>query len=255
MFSDAPPSRDEVTTSLTWPDPVDVNTFTSSGMIAPASVPHVMIVDNFHQSDPSPRFGISRYDTAYVIATDTIDVSQTSELSGASKFILSTSRYLPFATLSLMKYDRPLATIIMMRITKIQTSSSTCTVTAGTASTMNEIRATPVTPYVSKPSALGPTESPALSPVQSAMTPGLRASSSLMLNTIFIRSDPMSAILVKIPPAIRSAAAPRDSPTAKPMKQAPARLPGMNRRMQSIKRSSTLMSSIPMLMPERSGIA
>jgi len=31
-------------------------------------------------------------------------------------------------------------------------------------------------PYVSNPSALGPTESPALSPVQSAMTPGLRAS-------------------------------------------------------------------------------
>ena len=32
----------------------------------------------------------------------------------------------------------------------------------------------------------------------------------------------MSAILVKMPPAIRSAAAPRDSPIAKPMKQAPA---------------------------------
>ncbi len=38
---------------------------------------------------------------------------------------------------------------------------------------MNEISATPVTPYVSKPSALGPTESPALSPVQSAITPGI----------------------------------------------------------------------------------
>ncbi len=82
--------------------------------------------------------------------------------------------------------------------------------------------ATPVTPYVSKPSALGPTESPALSPVQSAITPGLRASSSLMLNTIFMRSDPMSAIFVKMPPAIRSAAAPSDSPIAKPMKHGPA---------------------------------
>src|SRR5512146_1062665 len=70
---------------------------------------------------------------------------------------------------------------------------------------MNEISATPVTPYVSKPSAEGPTESPALSPVQSAMTPGLRASSSLILKTIFIRSEPISAILVKIPPAMRSA--------------------------------------------------
>jgi hypothetical protein len=52
---------------------------------------------------------------------------------------------------------------------------------------------------------LGPTESPALSPTQSAMTPGLRASSSLILKTIFMRSEPMSAILVKMPPAIRSA--------------------------------------------------
>ena len=69
---------------------------------------------------------------------------------------------------------------------------------------------------------MGPTESPALSPVQSAMTPGFRASSSLILKTIFIRSAPMSAILVKMPPAMRSAAAPSDSPMAKPMKQGPA---------------------------------
>jgi len=46
-------------------------------------------------------------------------------------------------------------------------------------------------------------------PVQSAITPGLRASSSLMLKTIFIRSLPMSAILVKMPPAMRSAEAPQ----------------------------------------------
>ena len=49
-----------------------------------------------------------------------------------------------------------------------------------TARTINEISATPVTPYVSNPSAVGPTLSPALSPVQSAITPGLRGSSSLM---------------------------------------------------------------------------
>jgi hypothetical protein len=57
-----------------------------------------------------------------------------------------------------------------------------------------------------------------LSPVQSAITPGLRASSSLMLKTIFIKSEPMSAILVKMPPAMRNAFAPSDSPIAKPMK-------------------------------------
>jgi len=43
------------------------------------------------------------------------------------------------------------------------------------------------------------------------------------LKTIFMRSEPISAIFVKIPPAILSAEAPRDSPIAKPMKQGPAR--------------------------------
>jgi peptide/nickel transport system ATP-binding protein len=43
-----------------------------------------------------------------------------------------------------------------------------------------------------------------------------------MLKTIFMRSEPMSAILVKIPPQIRRAEAPRDSPMAKPMNAAPA---------------------------------
>ena len=124
-----------------------------------------------------------------------------------------------------------------------------------TASRMKVMRATPVTPYVSKPSAVGPTESPALSPVQSAMTPGLRTSSSLILKTIFIRSDPMSAILVKMPPAIRSAAAPSDSPMAKPMKQGPANSPGTKRRMMSMRTSSTAIRSIPMLIPALRGIS
>src|SRR3970040_957577 len=90
MLSDAPPSREAVTTSLTWRESTDVKTFTHSGMIAPASVPHVITVDSFHHSVPSPRPGMSMYDTAYVMTTDTIDVSHTREVSGASKFILST---------------------------------------------------------------------------------------------------------------------------------------------------------------------
>ena len=59
MLSDAPPSREAVTTSLTCADSVEVKTLTSSGITAPASVPQVMIVDSFHQSVPSPRSGIS----------------------------------------------------------------------------------------------------------------------------------------------------------------------------------------------------
>src|SRR5436309_3073542 len=103
MSSDAPPSRAEVTTSRTWPDSVDVNTLTNSGMIAPASVPQVMTVESFHQSEPSPRSAISRYETAYVMATEMIEVSQTRDVSGASKFIFSALPYRAFATASLMK--------------------------------------------------------------------------------------------------------------------------------------------------------
>src|SRR5688572_5041680 len=88
MFSDAPPSRDELTTSRTCALSVDVKTFTNSGMIAPASVPQVMTVDSFHQSEPSPSVGIMKYETTYVSTTDTIDVNHTSDVSGASKFIL-----------------------------------------------------------------------------------------------------------------------------------------------------------------------
>src|SRR6266849_414957 len=146
MFSEAPPSRDEMTTSLTCADSTDVKTFTSSGMIAPASVPHVMTVESFHHNEPSPRSGMSRYETTYVIPTDTSEVSHTSDVRGASKFILSALPKRPFAIASLMKYERPLATIIMMRITKIQTSSCTWTRSPRTARRMKEISATPVTP-------------------------------------------------------------------------------------------------------------
>ena len=114
--------------------------------------------------------------------------------------------------------------------------------------------ATPVTPYVSNPSAVGPIESPALSPVQSAITPGLRGSSSLIPNCIFIKSEPISAIFVKIPPATRSADAPSDSPIAKPIKQAPASSPGTNNRITSIMINSIDTSKTPMLIPALRGI-
>src|SRR5689334_24226639 len=125
---------------------------------------------------------------------------------------------------------------------------------AASASARNAIKATPVTPYVSKPSAVGPTESPALSPVQSAITPGFFGSSSGSLKTIFIRSEPMSAILVKMPPQMRSTEAPSDSPMAKPMKQGPTSSRGRNIKMQIMKNSSTQTSKRPTLMPERNGM-
>src|SRR5258708_5364792 len=63
MFSEAPPSREDVTTSFTCADSTEVKILTSSGMMAPASVPHVMTVDSFHHRVGSPpMFGTSRYD-------------------------------------------------------------------------------------------------------------------------------------------------------------------------------------------------
>ena len=55
MLSDAPPSREEVTTSRTCRESTEVKTLTNSGMIAPASVPQVITVESFHQRLPSPR--------------------------------------------------------------------------------------------------------------------------------------------------------------------------------------------------------
>src|ERR1043165_9177045 len=69
MLSDGPPSRDDVTTSWVCRDSVDVNTFTNSGMIAPASVPHVMTADSFHHSVPSPRSGMIILETMNVSTT------------------------------------------------------------------------------------------------------------------------------------------------------------------------------------------
>src|SRR5437660_6844989 len=147
MLSDAPPCCEEVTISCTCRECMEVNTFTSSGMIAPARVPQVITSDSFHHSVGSPpRSGIKARDTTNVSMIDTIEVSQTSVVSGASKFILSTFAYRALAIASLMKYDSPEATIIMTRITKIQTSSWTLTSGVLTASRMNEISATPVTP-------------------------------------------------------------------------------------------------------------
>ena len=86
------------------------------------------------------------------------------------------------------------------------------------------------------------------------MTPGFFGSSSGSLKTIFIRSLPMSAIFVKMPPQMRSTLAPSDSPIAKPMKHGPTRLFGKKTRMLIMKKSSTQTSSRPTLMPERSGM-
>src|SRR6266513_4372640 len=104
ILSEAPPSREEVTTSRTCRDSVEVKTFTNSGMIAPASVPHVMIAESFHHRVVSPAIlGMSTQESRNVRATDTSEVSQTSDVSGASKFILAAFSYRLLATALLTK--------------------------------------------------------------------------------------------------------------------------------------------------------
>src|SRR5690348_14076673 len=94
MLSDAPPCRDDVTTSRTCAEFMDVKTLTSSGITAPASVPQVITVESCHHSDGlPPRLGIISHDTTYVRAIDMSDVSHTSTVSGASKSILSALAY------------------------------------------------------------------------------------------------------------------------------------------------------------------
>src|SRR5260370_36204273 len=78
ILSDAPPSREDVTTSRTWPDSVEVNTLTSSGIRAPASVPQVITVESFHHSDVSPpNSGMIKKDSMYVPTIETVESSQT----------------------------------------------------------------------------------------------------------------------------------------------------------------------------------
>src|SRR5262245_32804237 len=102
--SDAPPSREAVTTSFTWRDSVEVKTLTNSGMIAPARVPQVMMVESFHHSVVSPaRVGISSLEIRYVRPMETIEVSQTSVVSGASKLNLSAFLYLAEAIAPLIQ--------------------------------------------------------------------------------------------------------------------------------------------------------
>src|SRR5688572_30477913 len=94
MLSDAPPSRDEVTTSRTCRDSVLVKTFTISGMMAPARVPQVITLDSCHHRSPlPPRSGTIRYERRYVSTTERIEVNHTSRVSGDSKLNRATVPY------------------------------------------------------------------------------------------------------------------------------------------------------------------
>src|SRR5262249_44198389 len=90
MLREGPPSSDEVTISLTWRESIEVNTFTSSGIMAPARVPQEMMLASFHHRLVSPaRFGIISQEITKVRMMETKEVTQTSEVKGCSKFMSS----------------------------------------------------------------------------------------------------------------------------------------------------------------------
>src|SRR5579885_3417925 len=87
MSRDEPPCCAPVTTSFTCRDSGEVKTFTSSGMMAPASVPQEMMTESFHHCVESPpSSGMISRELRNVSAMETNDVIHTSEVSGASKF-------------------------------------------------------------------------------------------------------------------------------------------------------------------------
>src|SRR6187399_3674021 len=85
MFSEAPPCSEEVTTSRTCRELVEVKTLTSSGMIAPAAVPQVMMAESFHHQEPSPAIsGIRSLEQMNVRTTEMTEVITTSMVRGCS---------------------------------------------------------------------------------------------------------------------------------------------------------------------------
>jgi hypothetical protein len=82
--SEAPPSREALTISATCFECELVNTLVNSGIRAPASVPHEMITESFHHI-PSAIFESMASETMNVTMIDTIEVSHTRTVKGASK--------------------------------------------------------------------------------------------------------------------------------------------------------------------------
>ena len=148
MLSEAPPASDAATTSWVCRLFTEVNALTSSGISAPARVPHDTISASFHQVWPSPSPGTSSQVVANVRPMETREVTHTSSVSGASKSRSGSSACRDRVQARVRPYDAAEASTITARITKIHTSSVACRSAraTGTASMMNVTSATPVTP-------------------------------------------------------------------------------------------------------------
>ena len=138
---------EQLVTSRTWRELVLTNTLVNSGISAPAIVPQEIIIDSFHQIVPSsPTLPSMSLVMTNVEIIEMMLVMKTRLVSGASKFIFVALTYRGLAsTNSLMRYENPLVSTMIRRMTKIQTRSCAwCS--SGHALRMKTISATPVTP-------------------------------------------------------------------------------------------------------------
>ena len=91
MVSEAPPSREADTISRTCRELLLVNTLVNSGIIAPASVPQLMMTERTHQSAGCATPAVSlkspsnRLLAMKVMPIETAEVIQTRCVKGASK--------------------------------------------------------------------------------------------------------------------------------------------------------------------------
>jgi hypothetical protein len=91
-----------VTTFCTKSLFTEVKIFATSGIIAPAVVPQLIISESFHQKVPSPKSPITRLETIKINIIETIEVIHTRDVKGASKSIFFKAEYLTFAIIELI---------------------------------------------------------------------------------------------------------------------------------------------------------
>jgi hypothetical protein len=233
-----------------------VNTFVNSGITAPASVPHEMMTESVTPQVAAERREQPAFETPNVTAIDRMDADPHEARERRLEVDLVLAGVLRAGDHGIADVGHDRGEDHEHAHHEDPHEERGLDARARTASAMNEISATPVTPYVSKPSAVGPTESPALSPVQSAMTPGLRGIVLLDLE------DDLHEVGADVGDLGEDAAGDTERRGAERLadREADEAGAGVARRARTAGcrascSSSTQISSMPMLMPACSGIA
>src|SRR5262245_14473306 len=154
IVNDVPPSREAVTISCTCLECELVKILVNSGMSTAASVPQLMIVASCHHkafvfagSIPGTlRSLMSSQLMRNEVLMQRMDAIQMRRVRGCSKLNSRRPLYCRSEIAWLMKYEQPDMKSIKKRMAKIQTMSLAWMLGSRTASVINAIKATPVTP-------------------------------------------------------------------------------------------------------------